>query len=247
MTEHMALTERPAEILAPDPMRLIQQALSTGTSPEVVRELVALQQSMERFNWEREERQAKIDFDTAMNECQQKIGRVAPNQKRENNIGWADYVQLDKTIRPVYIGAGFSISFSEVESSDKNKLRMCATVSRGGISREYFADISRAPTNGKTSQLDADAAAASRIKRYLILSIFNIAVGIDKDEKKGAPGGGLDTGEIDGRCEDIENAATKQEVAKHYFAALEAAGKVGDNTATKQFIAARDKRMKEIA
>ena len=40
-------------------MQLMQQALSSGTSPEVIRELVALQQSVERFNWEREERKSK--------------------------------------------------------------------------------------------------------------------------------------------------------------------------------------------
>jgi hypothetical protein len=31
---------------------------------------------------------------------------------------------------------------------------------------------------------DAEASAASRVKRYLILQIFNIAVGIDRDEKE---------------------------------------------------------------
>ena len=97
----------------------------------------------------------------------------------------------------------------------------------------------------------ADAIGSSRAMRYLLLKIFNIAVGIDKDEKKGFPqgheAGTLDPAEVDGRCDEIEKAASKQDVAKHYFAALEAAGKVGDNAATKKFIAARDKRMKELA
>ena len=75
--EQQALVLKDAQSLAPpDPIGLIQQALSSGTSPEVIRELVALQQSMERFNWEREERQSKIDFDNALNNCQAQIGQI---------------------------------------------------------------------------------------------------------------------------------------------------------------------------
>ena len=54
-----ALTKQQATMVELGPMQLMQQALASGTSPEVIRELVALQQSVERFNWEREERQWK--------------------------------------------------------------------------------------------------------------------------------------------------------------------------------------------
>ncbi len=50
-----ALATVPAQALEQaqptSPMQLIQQALTQGVSPDVVRELVALQQSMERFNY----------------------------------------------------------------------------------------------------------------------------------------------------------------------------------------------------
>lgn len=239
-----------AQPAALEPMQLIQQALKAGVSPEVVRELVALQQSMERFNWEREERQAKIDFDSALNECQRQIGRVAPNQARENGIMWADYVQLDKIVRPVYIAAGFSIVFSEVENPDKGRLRMSATVSRGGVSRQYFAEITRSPANSKMNQSDADASAASRVKRYLLLDIFNIAVGIDKDEK--APFVGKQPGALDDRLhvamrDDILSAGNKAELQRLYLHALGEAEKIGDAASIKAFIVAKDKRYKELA
>ena len=84
----LALTQAgavPQTAMTPtDPIGLIRQALSSGTSPEVIRELVALQQSMVRFEWEREERQAKIDFDTALSVCQQKVETLKPNQGRKS-------------------------------------------------------------------------------------------------------------------------------------------------------------------
>lgn len=170
----------------PTTMDIIQQVIGSGGNAkemaEVVRELVALRQSEERFKWEREERQAKIDFDDALNACQSQIGRIAPDGKRENGITWATYAQLDRVIRPIYTTAGFALAFSEVEHP--NRLRMRGTLSRGGISKDFYAEISTVPVNSKMNDLDANASAASRVKRYLLLDIFNIAVGIDADEKK---------------------------------------------------------------
>jgi len=226
----LALADTPAQITqASNPMQMIAQAISQGTPPEVIRELVALQQSMERFNWEREERQAKIDFDNALNECQSKISRIAPNQRRENNIAWADYAQIDRIVRPIYIEAGISISFSEAGHSDPSRMRMCATVSRAGVSREYFAEISRTPANGKMNQLDADASAASRVKRYLMLDIFNIAIAIDKDEKK--PFTGMPTDDLQDWLKKMRACTNPGELFNTYSAAYKVAEQLGDKSA----------------
>jgi ERF superfamily protein len=250
------MTELAMETVAPPdrierqnrPFDLIQQALTSNVAPEVIRELVALQQSMERFNWEREERQAKIDFDNALNACQKQIGRIAPNQKRENEIKWADYVQIDRTVRPIYIDAGFSIGFSEVDSGDKNILKMRATLSRGGISREYFGEISRLPGNSKMNALDASASAASRVKRYLLLSIFNIAIGIDKDEKIGIPQTGQEMAieEFDDWKLKIESASDPQKLINIHAAAHKRAVEIGDKGAVRQFMDAKNRRKEDL-
>lgn len=169
------------------PMDLIRDVVNAGGDPmqmaTVIKELVALQQSQERFQWEREERQAKIDFDTALNECQGAIGRIAPNRARENGIKWLDYAQLDRELRPIYTKAGFSLTYSE-EQGTGDRLRMKATLSRGGVHRDYFDGISRESPNAKMSRVDAEASASSRVKRYLLNKIFNVAIGIDLDERK---------------------------------------------------------------
>jgi hypothetical protein len=225
------------------PMDLLQQALSSGTSPEVIRELVALQQSVERFNWEREERQSKIDFDNALNECQRQIGRIAPNRERENQIIWLDYVGADKVVRPIYLEAGFSIGYSEVESPTEGR-RMCATLSRGGVSKEYFSKLIPSG-NSKMSTADLDASGSSRAMRYLLFKIFNIAVGIDKDEKLNK-GPGMDQAEIDGRCAEIDAATSKAAIAPLYFGAIEAARRARDMAAQDKFVATRDKRLAQL-
>lgn len=244
----------PAQKQAIAPIELIQQAIAQGTPPEVIRELVALQQSMERFNWEREERQSKIDFDDALNECQKQIGRIAGNVKR-NDTGswWADYAELDRTVRPIYTEHGFAIGFSEVPPISPGKVRIKATLSRSGISKEFFREITPSTTGPKggvmATATDADAIAGSRAKRYLILDIFNIAVGIDKDEKKGIPSTlqSLDERAHLTHLDNIHNAANRGELQRLYLNAISAAEAIQDAASIKAFISAKDKRMKELA
>ena len=224
------------------PLRLIQDALTKNVAPEVLKELVALQQSMVRFNWEAEERQSKIDFDNALNECQSQIGRIGTNHTRENEIKWADYAQVDRHIRPVYIKAGFSIGFSEVESTEPGRLRMKATLTRCGVSRDYFDSISRSPASPKMNQLDADASASSRVKRYLLLKIFNIAIVIDEVEKKGIP---EDT--ITPFLNAIKTAPDNEAVNKVYLAAKKAALEAKDTEALRLFTEAGAARRKELS
>ena len=213
----------------------------------VAKAAVDLQIQMEEFQWKREERQAKIDFDQALNECQSKIGRIAPNQQRnDTHSWWADYAELDRTIRPIYTAAGFSIAFSEVQSLAVGKVRIRAELSRGGISKEYFSEITpstQGPKGGAmATATDADAIAQSRAKRYLMLSIFNIAVGIDKDEKKAFDGMGVEA--YAPLMEAIEGAKTVGEVTAAYINAL----KLAQTPAEKQaFENAAKKRKGEIA
>ena len=248
MTDTAITKQQQAPLAELGPMQLMQQALASGTSPEVIRELVALQQSVERFNWEREDRQAKIDFDNALNECQKQIGRIAPNRERENNIMWLDYVGVDKVVRPVYLEAGFSISFSEVESPTEGR-RVKATLSRSGVSKEYFSKLTPAG-NSKMSAADADASGSSRAMRYLLLKIFNIAVGIDKDEKKpfedGKQPGVLSERDHLIYLDNIRNANDAEELRKLYMAAQKAADACGDTKSTLAFADAKNKRYREL-
>ena len=228
------------------PLQLIQDALSKNVAPEVLKELVSLQQSMVRFQWEAQERQAKIDFDDALTACQQQIGRIAPNVQRNDTASWwADYAQLDRTIRPIYTAERFNISFTEVPPIAVGKVRIQATLARGGVSRDYHREITPSTTGPKggvmATATDADAIAASRAKRYLLLSIFNIAVGIDEVEKQGVP---EDVREP--YLKAIRTAPDSAALDKVYLAAKKAAIEVKDTEALRLFTEAGATRRKEL-
>ena len=181
------MTDTALQVTTPSGMELLAELARKTDDPQVAvavaKSIVELQIQMERFNWEREERQAKINFDDALHACQEKIGRIAPNRTRENNIGWADYAQLDRVIRPIYTEAGFSISFSEAEEIRDGKVMIRAVLSRSGVTREYLQSVTPSG-NTKMNAADMEASGQSRAQRYLLLKIFNVAIGIDEDERK---------------------------------------------------------------
>jgi hypothetical protein len=178
------VVQQPSGMETLTPQEALVRAFNENPTAEMAKQIVDLQQSMERFQWEREERQAKIDFDDALSRCQKEIATVRPNRNRENGITWADYIQIDAAIRPIYTKEGFSLAFSEGDCSMPGKIKIVATLSRGGISRQFEQNLTVA-SNSKMNATDSDAAANSRALRYLVLKIFNIAVGIAADEEKG--------------------------------------------------------------
>ena len=235
-------THKPFELTSPEPkaitpVELIQQVVRQGGDPvqmaAVIKELAALQQSQERFQWEREERQSRIDFDDALNRCQAKIGRIAPNVNRQDTRSWwADYSQLDRTVRPIYTAEGFAIAFSEVEPLAAGKVRIQATLSRAGISKTYHCEITPSTTGPKGNQMatatDADAIAQSRAKRYILLDIFNIAIGIDKEEKQGVPIDENDAARLDEWADALRQAPDLQQLKSVFADAYKYAKSVSD-------------------
>lgn len=227
---------------APSGMELLAELSRKTDDPQVAvalaKAVVDLQIQMEKFQWEREERQAKMDFDDALQRCQEKIGRIAPNRTRENNIGWADYAELDRVLRPIYTAEGFSISYSEAEALREGKVMICATLSRSGLNRQFYQSVTPAG-NPKMNAADMEASGQSRAQRYLLLKIFNVAVGIDADEKKP-----FTEEEMERWIEKLASAADTSDLNRISLEAIKAVR--GDTSAVQAIGQAKNKRIKEL-
>lgn len=231
------------------PLSLIQSALSKNVAPEILKELVALQQSMVRFEWEAQERQSRIDFDEALSRIQSKIQQITPNKPNAGgkvNAWYLTYAKLDSVIRPLYTQEGFSVCFGEEDCPVPSKIRVVANVSRGGVTRKFIKDVTppllgpkgepvMTPTHGDTS-------ANSYARRYLMYDIFNIAIGIGGQDNDGNAAIGLTVEVFAPLLEAIENASTPEQLMA-YLRALEFAKTQSEKD---QFKAARIKRKGEL-
>ena len=99
------------------------------------------------------------------------------------------------------------------------------------------------------SAADADASGSSRAMRYLLLKIFNIAVGIDKDEKKPFEDGKQPAGQVgEARqkelCDHIGLAESMDELTRIYLAAQKEAQY--DGVATLKFAEAKRVRTTQL-
>jgi hypothetical protein len=196
-------------------------------------------------------RVAEQEFNLAMNAAQNEISRVAPNaENTETHSKYATYARLDKILRPIYIRHGFSLSFNSAEPIVPEMLPvMCFVSHSGGHTRTYRMDMpadGRGPKGGAVmTRTHATGSAMQYGMRYLLKSIFNIAIGVD-DDGNAATGGQVDPNRLAEHCEWMASAKDMEELRKLFTNAYREATEAGDKQAQNAYIAAKNKRRKEI-
>lgn len=193
----------PAPVIVPvsAPVSLLDIILKAGTDPsfdvEKFERLVAIQQNEQDRQEKRADREAELGaeaaFNAAMTDVQRQMGRVATDAANTSTRSrYASYGALDRAIRPLYVAAGFGISFNEdVGAGGDDMVRVLAYVThtahgaRRSHTRTYHTDI---PADGKgakggdvMTKTHAHVSATSYGKRILLGMIFNIATGNDDD------------------------------------------------------------------
>lgn len=250
----LAATDR-AEIVPAQqdnsPMALLRMAIESGASHDAIEKIAALAERMERFSWEREERQATIDFDDALSRCQDKVTTIIATRDGDGGkYKYANYDDLDVVVRPIYTAEGFSISYGEADCPTAGKTRFVAYLRRSGIERQYFKDMTASTLGPKgtpvMTQINAEASLDSYAKRYLLKDIFNIAIGKTDDDGKGgaAPAWLID------HLASIDGASDLDELKVIWQAAYKVAQHQGDRKAMGEIMFRRDARaaaMKRVA
>ena len=245
----------PAETVTPmQPMQMIQvafqKALESGGADALAVADRILEQMTKQRDYESRER-----FNASLLRIQQTIKPILKRGEGEKpGSKYALIEDIDAALNPLLAQEKMNLSFEPAISEKPNTIVVTAILAQGAYERRYPLEMpadGAGPKGGAVMpRTHATGSAMTYAKRYLKNFIFDLQFKQKDDDgsKAGGPQAGhLDKGEIDGRCDEIEKAATKNEVARCYFAALEAGSKVGDNAANKAFIAARDKRMKELA
>lgn len=209
----------------PTGMELLAELSRKTDDPQVAvavaKAAVDLQIQMERFQWEREERQGKIDFDEALARCQAAIPQIKPDSfNKHTRSWWQRYETIDKVCRPIYTSEGFSLSFGERDCPVPDKVRVVAFLSRSGQTREFLKDVTPPSLGAKggavMSATHGDASANSYGRRYLLIDIFNISKAIGETDTDGNPLPPMDQDLKDQRIKQIREAKDLQ-IAKNLW------------------------------
>ena len=197
-------TSSPQRHNTSQPMTLLEVISRVAADPTAdVEKLKALMEIRDQM----EAKEAKTEFHQAMAEAQAEMQVVVKNAKNEQTRSkYATFDQIDRLIRPVYSGHGFSVGYDAVqaESADSGSVTAICTVTRGMHQEQHSFTVPVVTVGAKGNQVmtptHATMSALSYAKRATLCMAFNIATGEADDDGNAAGGAKLITLE---QCEQI--------------------------------------------
>jgi hypothetical protein len=222
------------------PSKLLSLALQNKASIDVIERVAALVEKAE-------ERSAEIAFNDELNLCQKEVELVVVDSDKTGPGGkkWATYKALNKAIRPIYTGHGFSLSFGTADCSIPEQILVTCLVSRGLHTRLYQLPMDASGKGAKggdaLTKPHAILAAMEYGRRCLLKSIFNIVTG-DEDTLTEV----LSNGELVEHLEWIANSKDLPELKKMFTQAWNKF-EASDPVALKAIVAANKKRREELS
>jgi len=244
-----ALANVPVQVITPMmPGQMIQLAFQKAMESSGAEALAVADRILEQMAKQRdyEDREA---YNSALLRIQSKLGVVVKDASVVGKGKYASSKAVDRAILAACREENFIFSFDSEDSGSPEILKLVCDCSINGSAYVHRYSLPLplsglgAKGGGVMNITDAACAAVTKGKRYLKNMVFNLRIE-EKDEE--VPACGMDSAEIDGRCDEIEKCSSREAIAKLYFGSMEAAVKVGDMAAQKKFIASRDKRLKEF-
>ena len=159
-------------------------ALDPNSDVNKLKEMLAMQEHIFDKN-------AKLEFNNAMTECQREMPSVL--KESQNQQTRSKYAKLDLIIKvcaPIWTKHGFALSFGTDKSEIEGHIGITCVVSHSaGHSRDYRWDLPIDDVGIKGSvnktKIHASGSTVSYGRRYLTCMIFNIAVQDDDDGTAG--------------------------------------------------------------
>jgi hypothetical protein len=216
------------------PMQLLQMALQKDAAIDVIERLTALQERAM-------DRNAQAEYTQAMIEVQQILHPIYKNKSAPNGK-FADYEQIDRSIRPVYTAHGFALCFSSPATDKPDWVECCCTVSHSaGYSKDYSYGLPTSTKGPKGNDVmtttNAYKSALTSAKRYLVGMIFNLSY-TDKGDDDGYGGNGtnlMGSERVEALSKRIRESNNWKDLKAAYFDAAKEAKGMSDPTASAHF------------
>lgn len=161
------------------PADMIQQALTTGSGPEVMEKLLTLQE-----RWDAN--QAKKAFDNAMAQLRENLPKIIKRQevdyttsKGRTNYRYEDLSGVTEALAPVMAPLGLSFRW-RTESGKEGVTVTCIIAHRDGHSEENSLTAGADVSGGKNS-IQAIGSAVTYLQRYTLKAAVGAAASYDDD------------------------------------------------------------------
>jgi len=170
--------EEPKALAAVTPMDMLNRAVQSGASLDMVEKLMSLQE-----RWETG--QARKAFDRAIAAAKAKITPIQRNAKGHNDKRYADFAAIAKVVDPILSEHGLSYRFRTAQS---DRISVTCILSHEDGHSEETTLTGPADTSGSKNAIQAIGSTLTYLQRYSLVQMLGLAAAADDDGKAGGTG-----------------------------------------------------------
>lgn len=174
-----ALIEHREPSNAITPMDMLDRALASGASVEVLDKLLTL-----RERWEAS--QARKLFDTAIAAAKADLPIIVKQSKGHNDKSYANFATIAKAIDPILSQHGLSYRF---RSQQTDRIVVTCVLSHEAGHFEETSLAGPADTTGNKNAIQAIGSTLTYLQRYTLVQALGLAAAEDDDGKASGNGG----------------------------------------------------------
>lgn len=176
------------------PMTMLEKAVSSGASLEMVEKLMALQE-----RWEAN--QARKAFDEAIAAAKAEIKPVVRNATGHNSKRYADFAAIASAIDPVISRHGLSYRF---RTNQTDKIAVTCILSHKAGHYEETTLCGPADSSGNKNPIQSIGSTLTYLQRYSLVQALGLAASNDDDGKSAATGESITEDQADQIIEALE-------------------------------------------
>ena len=170
--------EEPRALAAVTPMEMLNRAVESGASLEMVEKLMTLQE-----RWDAS--QARKQFDAAVSAAKAEIPAITRNATGHNSKRYADFAAIAKVVDPIIGKHGLSYRFRTTQNG--TIAVTCILSHKAGHSEETTLSGPADGSGGKNA-IQAIGSTLTYLQRYSLVQMLGLAAAADDDGKAGGSG-----------------------------------------------------------
>jgi hypothetical protein len=167
--------EEPRALAAVTPMDMLNRAVESGASLEMVEKLMTLQE-----RWDAS--QARKQFDAAVSAAKAEIPAITRNATGHNSKRYADFAAIAKVVDPIIGKHGLSYRFRTTQNG--TIAVTCILSHKAGHSEETTL-CGPADGSGNKNAIQAIGSTLTYLQRYSLVQMLGLAAAADDDGKAG--------------------------------------------------------------
>lgn len=199
--------EEPQALVAVTPMDMLNRAVTSGASLEMVEKLMTLQE-----RWDAS--QARKAFDKAIAAAKSKIPPITRNATGHNAKKYADFAAIARVVDPILSEQGLSYRFRTAQGE---RISVTCILSHESGHSEETTLAGPADTSGNKNAIQAIGSTLTYLQRYSLVQMLGLAASADDDGKAGADGGAISLEQVEELVALADEVGADKEAFCRYF------------------------------